>query len=126
MFGRSAPNIREILLTYHVAFTFLCIFGAFFISIINILSTFHHRKLVNKGGKIGYRENGELVNNNLELYLAISKQKNNYVIAITLIGLGISFFFSQFSQHRVLSIGLTAGFVLVVMFLIRNSRRYLS
>lgn len=126
MFGRSNPNVREILLTYNVAFTFLCIFGAFFISIINILSTFHHRKLVNKGGIIGYREDDELVNNNLKLYRAIARQKNYYVIAITLIGLGISYFFNQFSQHRVLSIGVTAGFVLVVMFLIRNSRRYLS
>lgn len=75
---------------------------------------------------IGYREDNELINNNLILYLSIARQKNYYVIAITLIGLGITSFINHFSQHRIVSAILAAGFVLIVLLLIRNSRRYLS
>ncbi|MPM29545.1 hypothetical protein SDC9_76085 [bioreactor metagenome] len=75
---------------------------------------------------VGYRENKELIDNNLRLYLDISRQKNYYVIAITFIALGLTSLINNFSQHRGLSIVLTAGFVAIVLLLIRNSRRYLS
>ncbi|MGB9939176.1 hypothetical protein [Methanosarcina sp.] len=125
-FGRGIPSFREALRSYHIYFSFLCIFMAFLISIINVLAIFHHRKLVRKGNTVGYREDNELVNNNLKLYLAISRQKNYYVIAITLIGLGLTSFINHFSQHRAISVALTTGFVVIVLLLIRNSRRYLS
>jgi hypothetical protein len=126
MFSRNSPEIKKALLSYNVTFSFLCIFTALLLSIINVLAIFHHRKLVNKGGKIGYREDGELVNNNLKLYLDISKQKNYYIIAITLIGIGLTSFINHFSQHHILAIILTTGFTLIVIFLIRNSRQYLT
>lgn len=123
--GRLTPNISEALHSYHVFFSFLCLFMAFLISIINVLAIFHHRKLVRRGNTVVYREYDELVNNNLRLYLDISRQKNYYVIAVTLIGLALTSLFNHFSQHRVIAIVLTAGFVLVVLLIIRNSRRYL-
>jgi FtsH-binding integral membrane protein len=125
-FGKGLPNFREALRSYHVSFSFFCIFMAFLVSIINVLAIFHHRRLVRKGDTVVYREDNELVNNNLRLYLDISRQKNYYVIAVTLIGLGLTSFINQFSQHRALSVVLTAGFVVIVILLIHNSRRYLS
>ncbi|WP_410507388.1 hypothetical protein RSJ42_11255 [Methanosarcina hadiensis] len=125
-FGRGIPNIQEALRAYHIGFSFLCLFLAFIISITNVLAIFHHRKLVKKDYMIGYREDNELINNNLALYLSIARHKNYYVIAITLIGLGITSFINHFSQHRIVSAILVAGFVVIVLLLIRNSRRYLS
>lgn len=125
-FGRGAPNIFEALRSYHISFSFFCLFMAFLISIVNVLAIFHHRKLVRRGNMVGYRENKELIDNNLRLYLDISRQKNYYVIAITFIALGLTSLINNFSQHRGLSIVLTAGFVAIVLLLIRNSRRYLS
>lgn len=125
-FGRGIPSFREALHSYHIYFSFLCIFLAFLISIINVLAIFHHRKLVRKGDTVRYREDDELVNNNLKLYLSISRQKNYYIIAITLIGLGLTSFLNNFSQHRVVAASLTTGFIIIVLLLIRNSRRYLS
>jgi cytochrome b subunit of formate dehydrogenase len=124
--GRLTPNVREALRSYHVFFSFLCLFMAFLISIINVLAIFHHRKLVRRGDTVVYREDNELVNNNLRLYLDISRQKNYYVIAVTLIGLGLTSLFNQFSQHRVVAVVLTTGFIVIVLLIIRNSRRYLS
>lgn len=124
--GRLNPNISEALRSYHVFFSFLCLFMAFLISIVNVLAIFHHRKLVRRGGMIVYREYNELVNNNLRLYLDISRQKNYYVIAVTLIGLALTSLFNHFSQHRVVAVVLTIGFVLIVLLLIHNSRKYLS
>jgi cell division protein FtsL len=125
-FGRETPNIREAARSYHVFFTFLCLFMAFLISIINVLAIFHHRKLVRKGNTVEYRKGNELVYNNLKLYLDISRQKNFYVIAITFIALGLTSLFNHFTQHRVVAAALTAGFIVIVLLLIRNSRRYLS
>lgn len=124
--GRGSPNIGEALRSYHIFFSFLCLFMAFLISIINVLAIFHHRKLIRRGNKIVYREDDELINNNLKLYLDISRHKNYYVIAVTLIGLALTSLFNHFSQHRVVAVVLTTGFVLIVLLLIRNSRRYLS
>ncbi|WP_292389612.1 hypothetical protein [Methanosarcina sp. UBA5] len=124
--SRLTPNIGEALRSYHVFFSFLCLFMAFLISLINVLAIFHHRKLVRRGDMVVYREYNELVNNNLRLYLDISRQKNYYIIAVTLIGLALTSLFNHFSQHRVVAVVLTTGFVLIVLLLIRNSRRYLS
>jgi Cytochrome b subunit of formate dehydrogenase len=124
--GRLTSNISEALRSYHVFFSFLCLFMAFLISVINVLAIFHHRKLVRRGDMIVYREDNELVNNNLRLYLDISRQKNYYVIAVTLIGLALTSLFNHFSQHRVVAVVLTTGFILIVLLIIRNSRRYLS
>lgn len=124
--GRVPSNIHEALRSYHVFFSFLCLFMAFLISIINVLAIFHHRKLVRRGDRVVYREDNELVNNNLRLYLDISRQKNYYVIAVTLIGLALTSLFNHFSQHHVISAAFTTGFVLIVLLLIRNCRRYLS
>jgi hypothetical protein len=125
IFGRGITNIQETLHSYHINFCFFCIFSAFLISILNVLAIFHHRRLVRRGDTIRYREGDELVNNNLKLYLDIAKQKNYYVIAVTFIGLGLTSLYNHFSQHRVISVMLTTGFTLIVIFLIRNSRRYL-
>jgi len=124
--GRVPPNIREALRSYHVFFSFLCLFMAFLISIINILAIFHHRKVVRRGDKIVYREGNELVNNNLRLYRSIARQKNYYVITVSLIGLALTYLFNQFSQHHVISAALTIGFIVIVLLIIRNTRRYLS
>jgi magnesium-transporting ATPase (P-type) len=124
--SRMNHNIGEALHSYHVFFSFLCLFMAFLISIINVLAIFHHRKLVRRGNMILYREYNELVNNNLRLYLDISRQKNYYVIAVTLIGLGLTSLFNHFSQHRIVAFMLTTGFIVIVLLIIRNSRRYLS
>jgi hypothetical protein len=124
--GRATSNFLEAVRSYHVFFSFLCLFMAFLISVINVLAIFHHRKLVRKGNKVIYREDNELVNNNLRLYLDIARQKNYYVIAVTLIGLALTFLFNQFTQHHIVAIGLTAGFVVIVLLLIRNCRRYLG
>jgi hypothetical protein len=126
IFGRGGTSFREALSSYHISFSFFCLFMAFLISIINVLAIFHHRRLVRRGEVIGYREGKELVNNNLKLYLDISRQKNYYAIAITFIALGLTSLVNHFSQHRGLSVVLSAGFVLIVLLLIRNSRRYLS
>lgn len=125
-FGRGLPHIQGALRAYHIGFSFFCLFLAFLISITNVLAIFHHRRLVKKDYMIGYREGSELINNNLVLYLSIARQKNYYVIAITLIGLGFTSFLNHFAQHRGISITLTSGFILIVMLLIRNSRKYLS
>ncbi len=124
--GRVPSNIHEALRSYHVFFSFLCLFMAFLISIINVLAIFHHRKVVRRGDKVIYREGNELVNNNLILYRCIARQKNYYIIAVSLIGLGLTYLFNQFSEHHVVSVALTTGFVIIVFLLIRNSRRYLS
>lgn len=124
--SRLTINIGEALHSYHVFFSFLCLFMSFLISIINVLAIFHHRKLVRKGDMIVYREYNELVNNNLRLYLDISRQKNYYVIAVTLIGLALTSLFNHFSQHRIVAVVLTTGFIVIVLLIIRNSRRYLS
>lgn len=126
IFGRGVSSFHEAVRSYHISFSFFCLFMAFLISVINVLAMFHHRRLIRKGDTIGYRENNELANNNLKLYLDISRQKNYYVIAITFIALGLTSLVNHFSQHRGLSIVLTTGFVVIVMLLIRNSRRYLS
>lgn len=126
IFGRGATSFHEAFSSSHISFSFFCLFMAFLISITNVLAMFHHRKLVRRGGMVGYREGNELMNNNLKLYLDISKHKNYYVIAITLIALGLMSFLNHFSQHRIVSAVLVAGFVLIVLLLIRNSRRYLS
>lgn len=126
VFGRGVSSFHEALRSYHISFAFFCLFIAFLISVVNVLAIFHHRKLVRRGDKVEYREGNELISNNLKLYLTISRQKNYYVIAITLIGLGLTSLLNHFSQHRGLSTVLTAGFVLIVLLLIRNSRRYLS
>lgn len=120
IFGRGPTSFHEALRSYHVAFSFLCLLMVFFISIINVLALFHHRRLVNMGDMIGYREDDELVKNNLELYLSIAKQKNYYVIAIAFIGLSLTSFFNNFAQHPVLTAVITIGFVLIVAFLIHN------
>jgi hypothetical protein len=126
IFGRGGTSFREAFSSYHVSFSFFCLFMAFLISIINVLAIFHHRRLVRRGGMIGYREGNELVSNNLKLYLDISRQKNYYAIAITFIALGLTSLLNNFSQHRGISLVLTAGFVVIVMLLIGNYRRYLS
>ena len=126
MIGKGTYNFQESLHSHHLSLCFICILSAFLISIINVLAIFHHRKLVNKGGTIGYRENDELIKNNLKLYLAIARQKNYYVIAITLVGLGLVSLFNHFSQHRVLTTILGIGFIVIMLLLIHNSRRYLS
>jgi hypothetical protein len=122
IFGRGIPHIQEALSSYHVAFSFFCILMAFLISVFNLLALFRHRRLVNRGDIIGYRENNELVNNNLKLYRSIAKQKNYYVIAITFVGLALTSFFNSFAKHHVLTAIITIGFIVVVAFLIRNSR----
>jgi len=124
IFGRGLPHIQEALRSYHVSFSFLCILVAFLISIFNLLALFRYRRLVNRGGMIGYRENNELINNNLKLYRSVARQKNNYVIAITFIGLALTSFFNSFAQHTFLTAIITIGFIAVTAFLIRNSRRY--
>ena len=53
--SRVTPNIREALYSYHVFFSFLCLFMAFLISITNVLAIFHHRKLVRRGDKVVFR-----------------------------------------------------------------------
>jgi len=126
IFGRGSTSFREAFSSYHVSFSFFCLFMAFLISIINVLAIFHHRKLVRRGGMIGYREGNELVSNNLKLYLDISRQKNYYAIAITFIALGLTSLLNNFSQYRGISLVLTAGFVVIVLLLIGNYRRYLS
>lgn len=126
MFGRGNPHIFESLGSYHVSFSFLCILMAFLISIFNLLALFRYRKVVNKGSMIGYREGNELIDNNMRLYHSIKKQKNYYVIAITFIGLALTSFFNSFAKHPVLTAIITIGFILVMAFLIRNSRRDLS
>ena len=125
IFGRGVSNIHEALRSYHVSFSFFCILMAFLISVFNLLSLFHHRRLVNRGGMVGYREDDELINNNLKLHISIAKQKNYYVIAITFVGLGLTSLFNSFAQHPVLTAIINIGFIVVVVFLIRNSRRYL-
>jgi FtsH-binding integral membrane protein len=125
-FGRGFSQIHEAISSYHVFFSFLCLFTAFLISVVNVLAIFHHRKLVRRGNTVGYRKDNELAYNNLQLYLDISRQKNYYVIAVTLIGLGLTSFLNQFSQHPVVAAALTAGFIVIVLLLIRNCRRYLS
>jgi lipopolysaccharide export LptBFGC system permease protein LptF len=126
IFGRGGTSFREAFSSYHVSFSFFCLFMAFLISIINVLAIFHHRRLVRRGDMIGYREGNELVRNNLKLYIDISRQKNYYAIAITFIALGLTSLLNNFSQHRGISLVLTAGFVVIVMLLIGNYRRYLS
>jgi len=126
IFGRGGASFREAFSSYHVSFSFFCLFMAFLISIINVLAIFHHRRLVRRGGMIGYREGNELVSNNLKLYLDISRQKNYYAIAITFIALGLTSLLNNFSQYRGISLVLTAGFVVIVLLLIGNYRRYLS
>ena len=125
MLGKGI-NAQKALYSYHVNLSFICILLAFIIAIVNVLAIFHHRKLVNKSGTIGYREDYELVNNNLRLYRDIARQKNYYIIAITLIGIGLISLFNHFSQHRVLTMTVGIGFIMVMIFLIHNSRRYLS
>ncbi len=125
MLGKGT-YFQEALRSSHIGLSFVCIIAAFLISIVNVLAIFHHRRLVNKGGTIVYRENNELVTNNLKLYLAIRRQKNYYVIAITLVGLGLVSLFNHFSQHHILTTILGIGFIVVMLLLIRNSRRYLS
>jgi FtsH-binding integral membrane protein len=126
MSSRGLVNIQEALRSYHVNFCFLCIVLAFMISILNMLALFHHRKLVKIGDMIGYRENNELINNNFKLYLSIARQKNYYVIAITFVGLALISLYNHFAQHPIVTITVGIGFVVIVAFLIRNSRRYLS
>lgn len=126
MLGKGTPNFQEALRSSHIGLSFICIILAFLISIVNVLAIFHHRRLVNKGGTIVYREDDELVNNNLKLYLAIARQKNYYVIAITFLGLGLVSLFNHFSQHHALTTILGIGFIVVMLLLIHNSRRYLS
>jgi uncharacterized membrane protein (DUF485 family) len=75
---------------------------------------------------IRYREGDELINNNLKLYRSNARHKNFYVIAITFIGLALTSFFNSFAQHRILTAVITIGFVVVVVFLVLNSRRGLS
>ncbi|MEL7663602.1 MAG: hypothetical protein AAGU10_05665 [Methanosarcina mazei] len=126
IFGRGATSFHAAFSSYHISFSFFCLFMTFLISIINVLAIFNHRRLVRKGDMIGYREDNELVNNNLKLYFNISRQKTYYVIALTFIALGLTSLLNHFSQHRGISVVLSSGFVVIVMLLIFNSRRYLS
>lgn len=126
VYGRGISSYQEALRSYHIAFALFCLFIAFFISIGNVLVIFHHRKLVRRGDKVEYREGNELISNNLKIYLDISRRKNYYVIAVTLIGLGLTSFVNHFSQHPGLAAVLTIGFVVIVLMLMRNFRRYLS
>ena len=123
IFGRGPPHIIEALGSNHISFSFFCILMAFLISIFNLLALFHHRMLVNRGDIIGYREGNELVNNNLKLYRSIARQRNYYIIAITFVGLALTSFFNNFAQHHTLTVIITIGFIVVVAFLVRNSRR---
>jgi len=126
MLGKGTSNFQEALHSSHISLSFICIILAFLISIVNVLAIFHYRRLVNKGGTIVYREDDELVTNNRKLYLAIARQKNYYVIAITLVGLGLVSLFNHFSQHHILTTIIGIGFIVVMLLLIHNSRRYLS
>lgn len=126
VFGRGIPHIFEALSSYHVSFSFFCILVAFLISIFNILALFNHRKLVNRGGMIRYRDDNELENNNLKLYLSIAKKKNYYVIAISFIGLALTSLFNNFAQHPILTAIITLGFLVTVTHLIHNYRRHPS
>jgi FtsH-binding integral membrane protein len=126
LFGRGVPNILEALGPRHISFSFFCMLMAFLISIFNLLVLFHHRRLVHRGGMIRYREGNELINNNLKLYRSNARHKNFYVIAITFIGLALTSFFNSFAQHHVLTLIITIGFVVVVVFLVINTRRNLS
>ncbi|AKB60803.1 hypothetical protein MSMAS_0851 [Methanosarcina mazei S-6] len=45
----------------------------FLIPIIDVLTIFHHRKMLKRGDMVGYREGNELISNKVKLYLDISR-----------------------------------------------------
>ena len=96
---------------------------AFIISILNVLSLTHHRKLVKKDGSMGYREGDELVINNVKISRDLTKQKDQYTIAITFIAVSLISLFNFFASHPILNKMLTVGFILMVLLSIRKSRQ---
>lgn len=108
--GKSA-TLREELGNYHISLCFLFLFLALLISIINVLAISHYQRLVKKVGSIGYRDGDELVNHNVKLHSTITKQKDFYLIAISLITFAFVSLFNSFVKHVVLTIMLTIGLV---------------
>jgi hypothetical protein len=76
-----------------------------------VLAISHYQRLVKKVGSIGYRDGDELVNHNVKLHSTITKQKDFYLIAISLITFAFVSLFNSFVKHVVLTIMLTIGLV---------------
>ena len=121
--GKGAKTIQMAFSDYHVQLCFISLFMAFIISILNVLSLTHHRKLVKKDGSMGYREGDELVINNVKISRDLTKQKDQYTIAITFIAVSLISLFNSFASHPILNKMLTVGFILMVLLSIRKSRQ---
>lgn len=121
--GKGIESLQKALGDYHIKLCFLSLFLAFLISIFNVLSLTHHKRLVTKNGSIGYREGDELLNNNVKIYNAVSKQKDYYINAIIFIAFALIALFNSFLKHYFLSIMLTIGFLAMVVLSIRESRK---
>jgi hypothetical protein len=121
--GKGIENIQTALGDYHILLCFFSLILAFIISIINVLSLTHHRRLVKKDGSMGYREGDELVINNIKMSRDITKQKDQYTIAITFIAVSLISLFNSFAKHTILTRMLAVVFLLMVFLSILKSRQ---
>ena len=112
--GKGVETVQMAFGDYHVQLCFISLFLAFIISILNVLSLTHHRRLVKKDGSMGYREGDELVINNVKISRDLTKQKDQYTIAITFIAVSLISLFNSFASHPIRNKMLTVGFILMV------------
>ena len=122
--SRGVTTLSEAINNYHISLCLLSLFLAFLISILNVLALSHHRRLIKRGNSIGYRDGDKLANNNVKLYSAVAKQKDYYIIAISLIAFSLISLYNYFAKHHFLTIMLTIGFFVMVASSIAESRRY--
>jgi hypothetical protein len=114
-------TIQEAVSNYHISLCFCFILLAFLISVINVLSISHHKKLLLRGGAIGLREDDELVKNNIKLHYDIIKQKDYYIIAISSIGFSLISLYSYFAKYRATTAIMVIGIFLMLVISIRKS-----
>ncbi len=91
--------------------------------ILGLLRIYGIDALVKKDGSMGYREGDELVINNVKISRDLTKQKDQYTIAITFIAVSLISLFNSFARHPILNKMLTVGFILMVLLSIRKSRQ---
>ncbi len=119
-------TIQEAVSSYHISVCFGFILLAFLISVINVLAISHHKKLVFKGGSLGFREGDELEKNNVTIHYAIVKQKDYYVIAISSIGFSLISLYSYFAKYRFMTVIMMVGIFLMLVISIRKSHHMIQ